>query len=203
MNLIPLTESELQKRVEDVGTSSLGKFDVSLLSVNPLFCHVSLLSHLAFSLDVSISGLEENEARAYLQNAREIKKYTGSVYAVNKAASSIFGEDIKVEPWNKHNGVPGTYKFIIDARTKNVNDENINKTIKLVDTAKRVSAQLSGITVNMKNSASFNVATTITSSETVSIQPRALEDLELNIKHRNAITVYMIEKTVLSPRIGV
>lgn len=203
MNLIPAHERKIQKDVENIGTSTLEKFDISQLTVDPLKCDASLLPHLALALDVSIAGLDENEARAYLQNSREIKKYIGSTYAVKKAASSIFGDDIEVQPWNKHNGEAGTYKFIIDANGKPVNDENINKTISLVDTAKRKSAHLSGITVNMKNSGMYNTRAVTQTSEVGSVFPKALEDIETSINHKSAISVYMIEKTVIKPQVGV
>ncbi len=203
MNLIPAHEQRIQKDVENIGTSTLEKFDISKLTVDPLKCDASLLPHLAVALDVSIAALDENEARVYLQNSREIKKYIGSTYAVKKAASSIFGDDIEVQPWNKHNGEAGTYKFIIDANGKPVNDENINKTISLVDQAKRKSAHLSAITVNMKNSGMYNTRAVTQTSEIGSVFPKALEDIETSINHKSAMSIYMIEKTVIKPQVGV
>lgn len=203
MNLIPAHEDKIQKDVENIGTSTLEKFDISKLTVDPLKCDASLLPHLAVALDVSIAALDEDEARAYLQNSREIKKYIGSAYAVKKAASSIFGDDIEVQPWNKHGGIAGTYKFIIDANGKPVNDENINKTISLVDQAKRKSAHLSAITVNMKNSGMYNTRAVTQTSEVGSVFPKALENIETNINHKSAMSIYMIEKTVIKPQVGV
>lgn len=200
MNLIPLNESNTQRVVEDIGTRTLERIDVSKLTVSPLDCDVSVLPHLAIAFDVSIEGLEEQEARDYLQNAREIKKYIGSTYAVKKAAASIFGDDIEVLPWNKFGGEPCTYKFWINVNEKPVNDENINKTIKLVDIAKRTAAHLSGITVNMKNNGAYKTNAVTTSSEVGFIYPKPLEDINTSLKHNVANTVYMIEKTVIKPQ---
>lgn len=170
--LLPLNENQIQRDIETVGSNTLNKFDTSKLTINPLYCDVSVLKHLAFSLDVSIEGLTESEARVYLQNAREIKKYIGSPYAVKKAASTIFGNDIKVQTWDKHNGVPGTYKILLDANEKPLTQSNINKAVKLIDQAKRKSAHLSAITMNIKNIA----------------------------KYKNAVTVFMIETSVIKPQ---
>ncbi len=199
MNLIPLNESDTQRVVENVGTNTLSNIDVSKLTVSPLDCDVSVLPHLALAFDVSIEGLEEQEARDYLQNAREIKKYIGSTYAVKKAAASIFGDDIEVLPWNKFGGEPCTYKFWINVNEKPVNDENIEKTIKLVDIAKRTAAHLSGITVNMKNNGAYKTNAVTTSSEVGFVYPKPLEDINTSLKHNVATTVYMIEKIVIKP----
>ncbi|WP_419782340.1 phage tail protein I [Malaciobacter marinus] len=200
MNLIPLNESNTQRVVEDIGTRTLERIDVSKLTVSPLTCDVSVLPHLALAFDVSIEGLQEQEARDYLQNAREIKKYIGSTYAVKKAAASIFGDDIEVLPWNKFGGEPCTYKFEIDVNEKPVNDENIEKTIKLVDIAKRTAAHLSGITVNMKNNGVYKTSCFTTSSEVGFVYPKPLEDINSSLKYNVATTVYMIEKTVIKPQ---
>ena len=199
-SLLPLNEDQVQRDIEAVGTNTLNKFDTSKLTVNPLFCDVSILAHLAFALDVSIEGLDESEARAYLQNAREIKKYIGSPYAVNKAASSIFGNDVKVQTWDKHNGVPGTYKILLDAKEKPLTQSNIKKTVKLIDQAKRKSAHLSAITINMKNSGMYKQSITSISSEVVSIVPRKIEDMNLTLKQKRAVTVYMIETASIKPQ---
>lgn len=199
MNLIPLNESDTQRVVEDVGTNTLSNIDISQLTVSPLDCDVSVLPHLALAFDVSIEGLQEQEARDYLQNAREIKKYIGSTYAVKKAAASIFGDDIEVLPWNKFGGEPCTYKFWINVNEKPVNDENIEKTIKLVDIAKRTAAHLSGITVNMKNNGAYKTNAVTTSSEVGFVYPKSLEDINSSLKNNVATTVYMIEKIVIKP----
>ncbi len=200
MSIIPLNENQKQRDVEIIGDSTLSKFDVKKVSVNPLTCHVSLLEHLALSLDVSIVGLDEDEARTYLQNAREIKKHIGSSYAVRKASESIYGNDIKVEPWNKYGGVPGTYKIIVEANEKPVTETNLNKTIRLIDKAKRVSTHLRGITINMKSSGLMSNACATQSSEGVTILPQVIENINMSLKKSVALTFYMIESIVLKPK---
>lgn len=198
-SLLPINENQEQRDIESIGAAVLEGFDTTKLSINPLDCDLSVLPHLALALDVNIEGLNESESRVYLQNAREIKKYIGSVYAVNIAAASIFDEAIKVEPWNLHNGVPGTYKILLDAKEKPLTSKNIKKVIKLIDTAKRKSAHLSGITFNMKNKGLYKQAITTLSSEVMGVYPKALEDLNLSFKQIKAVTIYMIETVVLKP----
>jgi phage tail P2-like protein len=199
-SILPLNEEQLQRDIEAIGTNTIAKFDENKLKVDPLNCDVSLLPHLAVDLDVSIAGLDETEARTYLQNAREIKKYIGSPYAVRKAAESIFGETIEVQPWYKHNGVPGTYKFDISVTAnKTVDEENIAKTIRLVDEAKRESTHLSGITMYMKNSGFCTKALATQSSETVTILPKEIQGIECSANVFFASAIHTIETTTIRP----
>lgn len=200
-SILPINEDDLQRAVEKVGTLTLEKLDLNKITINPLECDVSMLPHLALDFDVSIVGLEESEARTYLQHAREIKYYIGSPWAVKKAAASIFGENIQVQTWDKHEGVPGTYKFLIDVTpSKSVNDENINKTINLVDEAKRESMHLSGITMNMKNSGLYKKSLTTLSSEVGMVMPKVLDDIYSGFIQNIGTTFYMIETVVIQPQ---
>lgn len=114
-SILPKSESNFQRVMERVGSETLTDLDVSKLTLNPLTCEAFMLPHLALSLDVSIEGLEEDEARIYLQNAREIKKYGGSVYAVKKAIDSMFDEG-KLIQWYEGNLNP--HLFDVDVKLK-------------------------------------------------------------------------------------
>ena len=149
-SLLPVNESQEQRDLENITLNTLSKFDTSKLTINPLKCDVSLLPHLALALDVNIDGLDEDEQRAYLQNAREIKKYAGSVYAVKTAASSIF-KDVKLLQWFDYGGVPNRFKLDISAFQKEVSLENIQKVRRLVEDAKRKSSHLESIDLSYVN----------------------------------------------------
>lgn len=114
-SLLPPNESKFQRQMEQVGQKVLDGLDVSKITLNPLTCESFMLPHLAVTLDVSIEGLEEDEARIYLQNAREIKKYGGSVFAVKKAIDSIFDEG-KLIQW--HEGGLKPHLFDVDVKLK-------------------------------------------------------------------------------------
>lgn len=199
-SILPLNEEQLQRDIEAIGTNTITKFDENKLKVDPINCDASLLQHLSVDLDVSIAGLDEIEARTYLQSARDIKRYIGSNYAVRKAAESIFGKNIEVKTWDKYDGVPGTYKFDINVTTtKNVDETNIAKTIRLVDEAKRESTHLSGITMYMKNSGFCTKALTTQSSETVTILPKEIEGIECGANVFFASAIHTIETTTIRP----
>jgi len=156
-SLLPVNESQEQRDLENITLNTLSKFDTSNLTINPLKCDVSLLPHLALLLDVNIDGFDEEEQRLYLKNAREIKKYAGTVYAVRMAANSIF-DDVKVLQWFDYGGVPNKFKLDISAYDKPVSIANVNKVKKLVETAKRKSSHLESIDLSYKNRGEQNIS---------------------------------------------
>jgi len=199
-SILPINESQTQRDIEKIGSLTLAKFDVSKLTINPLECDESLLPHLAVDFDVSIAGLSVDEARTYLSNARQIKKYIGSKYAVRKAAEAIFGDEIKVEPWNEHEGVPGTYKIKVNVTPqKSVTDENLNKAQTLIKAANRKSCHLSGITINMKNSGMHKYACITQSRESISVLPKILKDIETNVRKKVLVAVHAVETLIIRP----
>lgn len=97
MSLLPnnsfLKDQEFASLVERLVTE-----DYTALKIDPLTCDVRLLPHLAVASDVDISGLSEKEARLYIHNAKEIKKYAGTVYAVEQSINVCF-EEGKLKEW--------------------------------------------------------------------------------------------------------
>lgn len=199
-SILPINESPLQRDIESIGTQTLAQFDVTKLTINPLECDESLLPHLAVDFDVSISGLSVDEARIYLSNARQIKKYIGSKYAVRKAAEAIFGNEIKVEPWNEHDGDPGTYKIKVNVTPqKSVTDENLNKVQNLIKEANRKSCHLSGITISMKNSGMYRFGCITRSRENIVVMPKILKDIEIGVGKKILVGTHAIETMIIRP----
>ncbi|MGB5793105.1 phage tail protein I [Poseidonibacter sp.] len=156
-SIIPINEGQIQRDIESIGIKTIELFDTSKLTINPLECALSLLPHLALALDVNIDGLDEDEQRTYLQNAREIKKYDGSVYAVRMAANSIF-DDVKILQWFDYGGIPNRFKLDISVYTKEVSLDNIQKVRRLVEDSKRKSSHLDEIQLSYKIEQSLNIS---------------------------------------------
>lgn len=200
-SILPVNEEAVERTIEELGSDIFNFDDLEKVTIDAMKCDAAVLPHLALDLDVSIVGLEIDEARVYLSNAREIKRLTGSVWAVNSAASSVFGKNIKVKPWNEIQTVPGTYKIEVDVTpSKSVNDENLNKVIKLIDEAKPESRHLAGITINMKSSGLFNHTLVSLSSENILVGPKIIEDINSSINYKVVATCMMIETATLKPK---
>ena len=97
MSLLPSNSSLTeQKFAEFLDRQNIE--DYSVLKIDPLTCDARLLPHLAVGVNVDISNLEEDEARLYIKNAIEIKKYAGTVWAVERAINATF-EDATLKEW--------------------------------------------------------------------------------------------------------
>ena len=85
-----------EKALEHV---ALKRLDLSLdtLTVLPLKADEKILPYLAYMFDVDISNLETNEQRILIQNALEIHRYEGTIYAVKKAIDASFDEAFIME----------------------------------------------------------------------------------------------------------
>lgn len=199
-SILPPNEDAIQRTIEELGASVFDFEELEKVTINPLVCDESLLPHLALDLDVSILGLEEDEARIYLANAREIKRLTGTVWAVNTAAASVFGNNIKVKPWNELGIDPGTFKIQVDVTpNKSVTDENLNKVIRLVADSKPESRHLAGITINMKTSGMHNYACITRSSENIVVMPKILKDIEVGVTKKILVGTHAIETMIIRP----
>lgn len=203
ISILPPNEEAALRTLEEYEAQSFDFKKLEKVTFEPLVCDKCLLPHLALDLDVNLAGLNEDEQRAYLHNAREIKRKIGTVWAVNSAASSIFKDNIKIRPWNEIGTPAGTYKIEVNATgEKEVNDENLNKTIKLIDEVKPKSRHLAGITINMKNSSAYEYATVTTASETITVLPQQLEDVNVQVGKKVLLAVHSIEDLKIMPKEG-
>jgi phage tail P2-like protein len=202
MSILPVNENAIARTLERLDAKHVNHEDITHVSLNPLTCDAVLLEHLALDLDVSIEGLDEDEARSYLYNAREIKRLKGSVWAVNKAAHSIFGNHIKIKTWKEANTQAGTFKLEIDVTPqKAVTDENINKTVRLIDEAKPVSRHLSGITLNMKSNGMYNYKALTRSDENLTVLPKVLKEVNIHVNEKVLVGIQSYERLRVAPRV--
>lgn len=201
-SILPINENSVQRTLEELDACTLDFEDLNKVTLNPLTCETQLLEHLAFSLDVSIEGLDEDEARAYLHNAREIKRYMGSVWAVNQAAKSVFGEAINVQPWNTYEGNPGTFKIDIEAtKQKSVDEHNLSKAMRLINEVKRESAHLSDITIHMNTQGKAYVGAGTLSSLSTQLYPKIEHEMPLTVQNKVALNVQMFETVLIKPKL--
>jgi phage tail P2-like protein len=121
------------------------------LSTLPLEAHASLLPHLAIAYGVDISGLTDGEAREYLNNAFEIHRHKGTVYAVKKAIAVMFG-DAELKEWFDNDLTAGLFdvEVVIDPDPSKVYSSKRFSTAKrLIDDAKNVRCHLNIFNVRM------------------------------------------------------
>ena len=87
--LLPLNAKPIELALDSLATHQLD-MDLTPIDIHPLSCDEKLLPILAAEWRVDISGLAVPEQRRLINNAREIHRYRGTVYAVEKALDVVF-----------------------------------------------------------------------------------------------------------------
>jgi len=96
MSLLPLNQTSNAQNFADLLDIQTIE-DYSILNTDPLVCHLSLLAHIAFGLNVDISSMTEPKARVYLKNIQKGRNIAGTVQAVEDAIDIFLGEGKLVE----------------------------------------------------------------------------------------------------------
>ena len=95
--LLPTNQALKEQRFAEFVDESL-IHDNSVITLDPLTCHFSLLEHIALGFGASIAGMNENEARLYLSKIERIKTQRGTAGAVEDTLAVTF-EDAELVEW--------------------------------------------------------------------------------------------------------
>jgi len=152
MSLLPLNSSlKNQKFAELIDVVSME--DYSALNIDSMTCDERLLENLAVGAGVDISGLSVNEARIYIHNAKEIKRYAGTVYAVEQSINVCF-EDGQLKEWFE----AGLDKGLFDVEVKLKADSSLvylpskfDKAKQMIRKSKNVRSKLNAFKISFPN----------------------------------------------------
>jgi len=145
MSLLPANESNLHKSLDEVlGARIESLFGVNL-SIIPKFCDARYLAVIAKSLDVDISDLSEEEARAFLESAIYLKQYAGTPSVLKKALKAVFS-DVEIDDQ------VGGCLFDVSVEAKNdISIQKLQKIKEIVNRYKNVRSKLRHFIVNLPN----------------------------------------------------
>jgi len=125
--------------------------DFDVLKINPLNCDKALLPDLAVGRDVDISGLIEIESRQLIFNSQEIKKYQGTVYAVNKAINISF-KKANMQEWFDNNLDLGYFKVDVSLQVGTIYDNNKFKIAKkIINKSSNIRSHFDGFNIKLLN----------------------------------------------------
>ena len=123
---------------------------VSLLST---WDHINQLSEteldeLAWELNIQWYdiGASIGVKRDLIKNSDKVFQRLGTKWAVENIISTYFGEG-HIEEWFEYGGEPGHFRVLSNNPT--INDERLTEFLNLLQKAKRASAKLDGIIINL------------------------------------------------------
>jgi len=151
MSLLPAYMSKLWKCYEQMHKEDMKHIDITLLSLDPLECHISVLPFLAWEADVDISVANELTAREMIAAASRSAIYAGSVASLKENIVAL-SDDTIVSEWFEYDANPyhfKTHTFISDYN-KIFGKELFAKMEVTVKKYKNVRSVFDGVDVSLK-----------------------------------------------------
>lgn len=131
-SLLPINSSPQEHSLDLVAEEKL-KFDFTSVNFAPLTCDAKFLPFLAYENQVNVDGLTEQQSRILIDNAPEIHKYAGTVYAVETALLSMFSSAEVIHKFNSPDSV-----WTFDAGVNLPTDANVTFTARSFTIARRL-----------------------------------------------------------------
>ncbi len=132
--------------------------DNSVISLDPLTCHFSLLEHIALGFGASIAGMNEKEARIYLSKIEKIKTQRGTAGAVEDTLGVTF-EDAELIEWFEADDLDkGDFRVAVTVKadtTEKYDKRKFALSKRLINEAKNVRSHLADFEIKLPESHCF------------------------------------------------
>jgi len=119
MSLLPAYMSELWKCYEEMRRVDMIALDPSLVSTDPLTCHISVLPFLAWESDVNIDGFNDEQSRKVISKAIESSRFSGSIYALKNILDSL--GNLELTEYFSDNPYVFNVKMLLDSDIPSIN----------------------------------------------------------------------------------
>lgn len=173
VTLLPSTSLPIERALDAIAAR---QFSLSLAAVdrNPLTCDAALLPYLAYQWRVEIDGLKEEEQRRLIFNAKWIRKYEGTPYAVKKALGSVFeGASLNEYSGDRVFEFSAVIPLIADAHAV-YDSEQFARAVKLVNRVKNARSRLTDFDIAMPE---FHAPLFVVTSLTINFsQPNPMKE---------------------------
>ncbi|MDR2100101.1 MAG: phage tail protein [Campylobacteraceae bacterium] len=196
--LLPAHKTAVQKALDMLSGERFEALDISVISILPLTCPSEILPHLAQSLDVDISGLDEGKARELLQDAFQIHLYAGTPYALKRALAITF-EDAGAEEWMEYGGEP--YHFRVFAKlTGNAAEDLVNRLVKTASRYKNARSILESVILSLDIKGDIRLALGAEKADEITINASVPDGVEIMGMINYGIAPYNVKQTEISPK---
>lgn len=157
MSLLPAYMSELWRSYEQMHQEDLELFDVNLLSVDPLKCHISVLPFLAWEADVNIDGFSESVQRDLVAGAFRALQYAGTKGALENALDAF--TNVNVVEWFRDGSSPFTFKVDLSInKDVEITTKVANRVTEIAKKRKNARSQISELLLSYRVSGNMSLA---------------------------------------------
>jgi phage tail P2-like protein len=179
-SLLPLNSTPLERGIEATFA------ETTLIPLrtlyNPDTCPVHLLPHLAWawSVDRWDPAWPEPVKRAAIKASFYIHKHKGTIGALRRVVEPL-GYLIEVLEWwqTVPEGVPGTFALKVGVLDTGITEEMYLELERLIDDAKPVSRQLTGLAISLETQGDLNIAASLYEGDEIDVYPPVMRDIEV------------------------
>lgn len=179
-SLLPLNSTPLERGIEATFA------ETTLIPLrtlyNPDTCPVHLLPHLAWawSVDRWDPAWPEPVKRAAIKASFYIHKHKGTIGALRRVVEPL-GYLIEVLEWwqTLPEGVPGTFALKVGVLDTGITEEMYLELERLIDDAKPVSRQLTGLAISLETQGDLNIAASLYEGDEIDVYPPVMRDIEV------------------------
>ncbi|MBC3272610.1 phage tail protein I [Pseudomonas sp. SWRI81] len=179
-SLLPLNSTQLERAME------AAFFEKTIVPLRDLYnadtCPVHLLPHLAWAWSVDRWDYRWSEAtkRAAIKASYYIHKHKGTIGALRRVVEPL-GYLIEIVEWFQTvpEGVPGTFALKVGVLDTGITEEMYQELDRLIDDAKPVSRQLTGLAISLETQGNLNVGVALYDGDVLDIYPPEMQDIEI------------------------
>jgi len=179
-SLLPLNSTPLERGIEATFA------ETTLIPLralyNPDTCPVHLLPHpaWAWSVDRWDPAWPEPVKRAAIKASFYIHKHKGTIGALRRVVEPL-GYLIEVLEWwqTLPEGVPGTFALKVGVLDTGITEEMYLELERLIDDAKPVSRQLTGLAISLETQGNLNISVALYEGDVIDVYPPVMRDIEV------------------------
>jgi len=179
-SLLPLSSTQLERAIEAALAETT---EIPLRTLyNPDTCPAHLLPWLAWtwSVDRWDSGWTEAVKRSAIRSAFYVHAHKGTIGALRRVVEPL-GYLIEVIEWwqTVPRGVPGAFALKVGVLDTGITEEMYLELERLVDDAKPVSRQLTGLAISLETQGALNIGVAVYEGDEINVYPPMQRDIDV------------------------
>lgn len=202
LTLQPPNATPLETALSETG-AALAAIPVPLATVwNPDTCPAHMLGWLAWALSVDVWEPDWTEAqkREACRQSYAVHSRKGTIGAVRAALQAV-DYDVDIVEWYDQDppAAPYTFEASVEISGRGIDDATQGQIERLIDASKNVRSHMTALRLVGSVRGSIHIAGCATVSETVTLYPLQITDIEVSGSCRLGLGVAVYETVLLLP----